>query len=60
MKHLGGGVGGSKKDNFSATLLSSPFRVASMVLVPWELILFLGMSVEFKGKIMSQYSRGVK
>ena len=24
----------------------------SMVLVPWELILFWGMSVEFKGKVM--------
>ena len=27
-----------------------------MVIVPWELILFWEMSVEFKGKIMLNYS----
>ena len=32
----------------------------SMVLVPWELMLFWGMGVEFKGKIMSNYSREVE
>ena len=32
----------------------------SMVLVRWELILFWGISVEFKSKIMSNYSREVK
>ena len=32
----------------------------SMVLVPWELILFWGMDVEFEGKIMSNYSREVE
>ena len=30
-----------------------------MVLVPWELVLFKGMGVEFKGKIIFRYSRGV-
>ena len=32
----------------------------SMVLVPWELMLFLEMGVESKGKIMSNYSREVE
>ena len=32
----------------------------SMVLVPWELMLFWGMDVEFKGKIVSNYSREVE
>ena len=32
----------------------------SMVLVPWELMLFLEMGVKFKGKIMSNYSREVE
>ena len=31
-----------------------------MVLVTWELMLFWGMGVEFKGKIMPNYSRDVK
>ena len=31
----------------------------SMVLVPWELMLFWGMGMEIKGKIMSNYSREV-
>ena len=31
-----------------------------MVLVPEELVLFYGMGVEFKGKIMLRYSMGVK
>ena len=32
----------------------------SIVLVPWELMLFWGMGVEFKGKIMSSYFREVE
>ena len=32
----------------------------SMVLVRWELMLFLEMGVESKGKIMSNYSREVE
>ena len=32
----------------------------SMVLVPWELMLFWGMGMEIKGKIMSNYSREVE
>ena len=28
--------------------------------VSWELVLFQGMGVEFKGEITSNYSRGVK
>ena len=32
----------------------------SMVLVLWELMLFWGMGMEFKGKIMSKYSRKVE
>ena len=32
----------------------------SMVLVPWKLMLFWGMGVEFKSKIMSNYSREVE
>ena len=34
--------------------------VMSMVLVTWDLVLFEGMSVKFKGKIMLHYSRRVK
>ena len=34
--------------------------VVSMVLVLWELVLFYGMGVEFKGEISSNYSRRVK
>ena len=34
--------------------------IMSMVLVPWELVLFCVMGVEFKVEIMSNYSRGVK
>ena len=34
--------------------------MVSMVLVPWELVLFYGMGVEFKSKIILHYSRGVK
>ena len=34
--------------------------IMSMVLVPWELVLFCVMGVEFKVEIMSSYSRGVK
>ena len=34
--------------------------IMSMVLVPWELVLFCLMGVEFKVEIMSNYSRGVK
>ena len=30
-----------------------------MFLVLWELVLFYGMGVEFKGKIFSNYSRRV-
>ena len=33
--------------------------VVSMVLVLWELVLFYGMGVEFKGEISSNYSRRV-
>ena len=29
----------------------------SIVLVPWKLMLFWGMGVEFKGKMMSNYSK---
>ena len=36
------------------------FGMVSIVLVPWELVLFYGMGVEFNGKIMLYYSRGVK
>ena len=31
-----------------------------MVLVPWELMLFWGMGVDFKGKIMSNHSKEVE
>ena len=34
--------------------------MVSMDLVPWEVVLFWGMGVEFKGKIMSNYSRRKK
>ena len=36
------------------------YGVVSMVLVLWELVLFYGMGVEFKGEIFSNYSRSVK
>ena len=32
----------------------------SMVLVPWEMMLFWGIGVEFKGKVMLNYSREVE
>ena len=32
----------------------------NMVLVTWELMLFWGMGVEIKGRIMSNYSREVE
>ena len=35
-------------------------RMVGVVLVLWELVLFKGMGVEFKGKIMYHHSRGVK
>ena len=34
--------------------------VVSMVLVPWELVLFYRIGVEFKGEILSNYSSEVK
>ena len=34
--------------------------VVSMVSVLWELVLFYGMRMEFKGEISSNYSRRVK
>ena len=33
--------------------------MVSMVLVPWEFVLFQGVGMEFKSKIMLHYSRGV-
>ena len=35
-------------------------RMVGVVLVLWELVLFKGMGVEFKGEIMYHHSRGVK
>ena len=35
-------------------------RMVGVVLVLWELVLFKGMGVELKGKIMYHHSRGVK
>ena len=35
------------------------FLGCGMFLVLWELVLFYGMGVEFKGKIFSNYSRRV-
>ena len=35
-------------------------KQVNMVLVTWELMLFWGMSVEIKGRIMSNYSRKVE
>ena len=32
----------------------------SIVLVPWKLILYWGMGMEFQGKIMSNYSGEVE
>ena len=34
-------------------------ELVSMDLVPWDLMLFWQMGVEFKGKIMSKYFREV-
>ena len=36
------------------------FGMVSKVLVPWDMVLFYGMGVKFKGKIMLHYSRRVK
>ena len=33
-------------------------EMVSIVLVPWELVLFQGMGVEFKDKVILHYSRG--
>ena len=41
------------------TGIPSGLRQVSVVLVPWELMLFWGLVVEFKGKIISNYSRKV-
>ena len=36
------------------------FWMVGMVLVTWELMLFQGMGVGFKGNVMSNYFWGVK